>query len=183
MQIIKVRHRGVVMPVCPSFAEDLVSSRRTTMRSTCSLKLLILSLLLCFFGTTQLFAFDDGDDEGDQYDETSRVVRISLLSGDVNIQRHDETTWESAELNTAMVEGDLISTGPDSRVEIQFDARNFIRLNHDSVLRIVTLRDEGIALSISDGSATLRLAKFDREHEYFELDAPNTTIAAEKTGL
>ena len=30
---------------------------------------------------------------------------------------------------------------------------------------------------------SVRLAKFDRDHEYFEVDAPKTTLAAEKNGL
>jgi hypothetical protein len=68
-------------------------------------------------------------------------------------------------------------------MEIQVDARNFVRLGPDSVLRVVTLREEGIALSLSEGTATLRLARFNKDKEYFELDAPGTTVAAEKTGL
>src|SRR6185295_17794939 len=62
------------------------------------------------------------------------------------------------------------------------DARNFVRLAANSTLRIVTLRDEGIALSVVEGTAVVRLRKFDRKHEYFELDAPRTTMAAEKEG-
>ena len=53
----------------------------------------------------------------------------------------------------------------------------------DSVLKIITLRDEGIALSLAEGTATLRLARFDNDHEYFEIDAPQTTIAAESKGV
>ena len=53
-----------------------------------------------------------------------------------------------------------------------------VRLAANSVLRIVTLRDEGIAISVVEGTLSLRLAKFDRAHEYFEIDAPKTTLAA-----
>ena len=48
---------------------------------------------------------------------------------------------------------------------------------------VVTLRDEGVALSLVEGSLVLRLAKFDRDNEYFEIDAPKSTLAAEKKGL
>ena len=58
-----------------------------------------------------------------------------------------------------------------------------MRLGANSVLKIVTLRDEGVALSVVEGTASVRLAKFDRDHEYFEIDAPKTTLAAEKKGL
>jgi hypothetical protein len=40
-----------------------------------------------------------------------------------------------------------------------------------------------VAVSLSEGTATLRLARFDADKEYFELDAPKSTIAAEKSGL
>ena len=48
---------------------------------------------------------------------------------------------------------------------------------------VACIRDEGVALSVSEGTASVRLAKFDRDHEYFEIDAPKTTLAAEKKGL
>lgn len=58
-----------------------------------------------------------------------------------------------------------------------------MRLESNSVLRIVTLRDEGVALSVVEGTASVRLAKFDSDREYFEVDAPKTTMAAEMKGL
>ena len=76
-----------------------------------------------------------------------------------------------------------MSTDRESRLEIQIDARNFVRLESNSILRIVTLRDEGVALSVVEGTASVRLAKFDSDREYFEVDAPKTTMAAEKKGL
>jgi hypothetical protein len=118
----------------------------------------------------------------DEYEEHARVLRVSLLKGEVSLKRAGEDEWEDARLNAPLVEGDLLATGRDSRLEIQADARNFVRVGPDSVIRVVTLRDEGIALSISEGTATFRLARFDKDREYFELDAPGTTVAAERTG-
>jgi hypothetical protein len=128
-------------------------------------------------------AAGDEADDGDEYDVKARVVRISLITGDVNLKRSGNTDWERVRLNFALVEGDTIATDRDSRVEIQIDARNFVRLGSNSVLKIVTLRDEGVALSVVEGTASVRLAKFDHDHEYFEIDAPKTTLAAEKKGL
>src|SRR6185369_4036494 len=142
---------------------------------------LILSLLLTLF-TIPITAFAD-DDEPDDYDVKARVVRTSMMSGDVNIKRNGIHDWEPVRLNFPLVEGEIVATSKDSNLEIQVDARNFVRLAANSVLRIVTLRDEGIAMSVVEGTLSLRLAKFDRAHEYFEIDAPKTTLAAEKTGL
>src|SRR5947209_14933527 len=151
------------------------------MRSRHSLPTTLLFLLsaLLLISTT---ARADDDTNGDEYEEHARVLRVSLLKGEVSLQRAGGVEWERAQLNTPLVEGDTLSTGRDARLEIQADSRNFVRVGGDSVLKVVTLRDEGIALSLSEGTATVRLSKFDRDHEYFEVDAPKTTVAAEETG-
>jgi hypothetical protein len=143
---------------------------------------LLLILLLTSFAANVL-AFADDEDESESYDEQARVVRISMLKGETTLKRKSNTDWERAKLNFPLVEGDTVATDRESQLEIQIDARNFLRLGSSSMLRIQTLRDEGIALSIIEGTASLRLAKFDREHEYFEIDAPQSTLAAEQKGL
>src|SRR5258705_10280187 len=151
------------------------------MRSTRLVSATILFLFLTFFTAT--IVVQAADDDADDYDVKARVVRISLISGDVNLKRTGNTDWERAKLNLPLVEGDTVSTDRQSRLEIQIDARNFVRLGADTVLRIITLRDDGVALSVLEGTVAVRLAKFDREHEYFEIDAPKSTLAAEKKGL
>ena len=147
-------------------------------------RILLLSTFLLTLNTISAAArpVSDEDDRYD-YDETARVVRISLIGGDVSLRRAGNNEWEHAALNLPLVEGDRLATGAGAHVEIQIDARNFIRLGAYTTLDIVTLRPEGIALSLPTGTATLRLARFDHEHEYFEIDAPKTTIAAETQGL
>src|SRR5688572_20512327 len=141
----------------------------------------LLSLLLITFSLTVTARADD--DEPDDYEVKARVVRVSLIDGEVNLKRHGNQDWERTRLNYPVVEGDTLATGKDSRLEIQVDSRNFVRLTANTIMRIVTLRDEGIAMSVVEGTAIVRLAKFDKSREYFEIDAPKTTLAAEKTGL
>ena len=143
----------------------------------------LLAFLLTFFSITVTARAADDDDEPDDYDVKARVVRISLITGEVNLKRNGNSDWERARLNYPLVEGDTIATDKESRMEIQIDARNFVRLAPGTALRIVTLRDEGIALSVLEGTAVVRLLKFDKDKEYFEVDAPRTTLAAEKPGL
>jgi hypothetical protein len=140
---------------------------------------------LLFLGNSLLFSnpVRADDDVGDEYDENARVMRVSLMKGEVSLRRSGELEWESAQLNLPLVEGDVLASGRDSHFEIQIDARNFVRVSENAVLKIVTLREEGIALSLTEGGAIVRLARFDHEREYFEIDAPGTTIATEKTGL
>ena len=151
------------------------------MRSRLSAPAALLYLLPALFLLVPSALADD-DTSGEEYEERARVLRVSLVKGEVSLKRAGGQEWARARLNTPLVEGDLLATGRDSRLEIQADARNFLRVGPDSVLKIVTLRDEGIALSLSEGTATLRLSRFDGDREYFELDAPGTTVAAEKAG-
>ena len=46
-------------------------------------------------------------------------MRVSLLTGEVKLKRHDNPDWERAQLNFPIVEGDTLSTATDSRLEIQ----------------------------------------------------------------
>jgi hypothetical protein len=151
--------------------------------------LAFLTLLLTLFAAAaNVFAAPNPaaalDEEIDEagYEETARVVRVSMLGGDVSLRRAGDKEWEKATLNLPLVEGDRIATGAGSRVEIQIDARNFVRLGEYATLDIVTLREEGVAFSLPEGTATLRLARFDNDREYFEIDAPGTTLAAEQKG-
>ncbi|HJR07504.1 MAG TPA: DUF6600 domain-containing protein [Pyrinomonadaceae bacterium] len=142
--------------------------------------LLLLSILTA--ASAPALAATTFDEEDDSYEETARVVRVSMISGDVSLRRAGSDKWEKASLNLPLVEGDRLATGADARLEIQIDARNFVRLGEYATLDIITLRDEGVALSLPEGTATLRLAGFDSEREYFEIDAPKTTLAAEQKG-
>src|SRR5215510_13304154 len=144
------------------------------------LRTTFLFLLLTFLSVTITARADD--DEPDDYDVKARVVRISLMIGEVTLKRHDSKEWELVRLNYPLVEGDTIATGKNSRVELQFDSRNFVRLAPGSTLRLVTLREQGTALSVLEGTVTVRIAKIDRSREHFEFDAPRTTLAVEKDG-
>jgi hypothetical protein len=142
--------------------------------------LLYLLSTLLLTGANALAAEDVTESE---YEEHARVIRVTLMKGEATLRREGNQEWEDAKINLPLVEGDTLATGRDSHMEIQFDARNFVRLGENSVLKIVTLRDEGVAVSLTEGTATLRLARFDPDKEYFEIDAPKSTMAAEKRGL
>jgi hypothetical protein len=136
--------------------------------------------ILPLFLTTSAFAYfiDDTIPE-----VTARVSRISFVSGDVKIKRSDSQEWEKATQNLPIVEGDQIATDQNSRAEIQFDSNSFLRLAENSYFKVVTLRDEGIAVSLPQGTASLRALNFDKDRSYFEIDAPSSTISVLKSGL
>lgn len=113
---------------------------------------------------------------------TDRVARISFIRGDVQIRRADTDQWEKAVLNLPIVEGDEITTGGDSRFEIQFGTTSHLRVSENAYLKIASLKDGAIAVSLPQGSLSLSSAKFDSDSESFEIDAPRTTFAVLKAG-
>jgi hypothetical protein len=138
---------------------------------------LLLILLSVNITATIARAQDAADDEPDDYDVKARVVRVSLMIGEVNLKRNGSKEWELVRLNYPVVEGDTLATGKDSQLEIQFDSRNFVRLAPGATLRIVTLRDEGTALSVVEGSVVVRVAKLVAIANTLKSHAPRTTFS------
>lgn len=139
-------------------------------------------VVVSLFLSVSAFAADD-DFEDEVPDVTARVSRISFIRGDVQIRREGSQDWEKAVLNLPIVEGDEITTDSSSRIEIQLNAYSHIRLAESSYLKFVGLKDGAVALSLSEGSMSVRLTRFDKDSAFFEIDAPKTTVAIQKLGM
>jgi hypothetical protein len=134
-------------------------------------------LLLAMVSAAAEYRFDEEEPE-----VKDRVARISLVKGDVQIKRSDNDQWERVVLNLPIVEGDELTTGPDSRFEIQFGAYSHLRVAERSTLKITSLKDGLVAVSLPEGNLSVTLVRFDADREAFEIDAPLTTIALLKAG-
>jgi hypothetical protein len=141
----------------------------------------LLPLFVLSSGNALGNPIDDEDDETP--DVTARVARISFLRGDAKIKHAGEQDWERVTQNLPVVEGDEISTDGNARLEIQFNRSNYLRLSENAYLKITTLRDEGIAVSLPEGVLSLRVLSFDKDRESFEIDAPRTTVAVQNAGM
>ena len=84
--------------------------------------LLVLLLTLFSITATAQQPADDPNDEAEDYDVKARVVRISMMNGDVSLKRAGNQDWERARLNYPLVEGDTVATEKEGRMEIQVDA-------------------------------------------------------------
>ncbi|CAN5467887.1 hypothetical protein BH20ACI1_BH20ACI1_30900 [soil metagenome] len=141
--------------------------------------ILLLPVLLANTHTT--IASDDVDDYTP--DVTARVARISVLRGEAQIRHINSQDWERVTQNLPLVEGDEIATDENSRLEIQFNKDTYLRLSENAYLQVTTLRDEGIALSLPNGTLSLRVLNFDKDRTFFEIDAPKSTVAVQKAGM
>jgi hypothetical protein len=95
----------------------------------------ILALLL--FGNSLFWAQEYSYSANEGYQ--GRVVRLSLVEGDVSIQHGPNDSWLDAAINVPLVPGDRLWTGAQGRTEIEFDNGNYVRLASNSVLEIQQL--------------------------------------------
>ncbi len=151
------------------------------MRSAKNFFWAILLLPILLANTGNIFASDDVDNYTP--DVTARVARVSFLRGEAQIRHINSQDWERVTQNLPIVEGDEIATDTDSRLEIQFNKDNYLRLSENAYLKVTTLRDEGIALSLPNGTLSLRVLDFDKDRTFFEIDAPQSTVAVQKAGM
>ncbi|MEJ7862194.1 MAG: DUF6600 domain-containing protein [Pyrinomonadaceae bacterium] len=133
-------------------------------------------------GAIITFAQTSNDTES-EIEVNARVARISFIRSEAQIKRADSEEWERAGQNLPLVEGDEIATDGRTRLEIQFNSYTHLRLSENSRLKITTLRDEGVAVSLPQGTLTLRARNFDKARGYFEIDAPQTTVSVQKAGM
>ena len=81
----------------------------------------------------------------------SSVARISLIHGDVSTQRGDSGDWATAALNQPMVSSDKVSTGVNSRAEVQLDHGNILRLGDNTLAGIAGLSRNQIQIQVERG--------------------------------
>jgi uncharacterized protein DUF6600/FecR-like protein len=108
----------------------------------------------------------------------SGAGRISFVHGDVSTQHSDSSDWTAATLNTPVVKGDHISTGPDSWVEIQLDYANVLRLSDKSEANIVSMSRNQMQLQIGQGLATYDVLRNNQAD--IEIDTPNVAVRPAK---
>ena len=108
-----------------------------------------------------------------QVDVLPGVARVSVIGvrGDVSIQRGDSGDWAASALNQPVVAGDKVSTGADSRAEVQLDYANILRLADNSLATIANLTNHEIQVQIGQGLADYAVLKGSEAN--VEIDTPN----------
>ena len=110
----------------------------------------------------------------------SEVARISLVHGEISMQRGDTGDWSTATLNTPLVRGDQVATGEKSRAEIQLDYADILRLSAHSQAKIADLTRTRIQLQIAQGYASYSMFKGGEAD--VEIDTPNVSVRPLRKG-
>ena len=111
----------------------------------------LLAMALVLTGTVAVARAQENGG-GPENDPEHSVARISVLAGDVSIQRGDSGEQSAAAVNAPLVTGDVVTTGPGAHAEIQFDSANVVRLASDSEVRLNEVAAARYQLQVARGT-------------------------------
>ena len=115
-------------------------------------------------------------------DDTSNigVARISLITGSVAVERGDATTPTAAAINAPVLAGDYLTTGDDTRAEVEISGGTAVRLGSDVQLRFTHLDNDARALQLAAGTIELRLLRGTDGSS--DIDTPSISIRPRSSG-
>ena len=126
-------------------------------------------------------AFAQGPPDGDG-GITQTVARVSYLDGDVSYARGDDPdNWQPADRNVPMTLGDRVYTGGNSRVELELNGGDVVRLAPGSDLTALNLTEDTRQFALKSGIAFFRVPDLE-SNELFEVDSPNAAVTFERSG-
>jgi len=71
------------------------------------------------------------------------------MSGDVSVRRGDSGDWVAGVINAPLLTADQISTGPNSRAEVQFDSANMLRIGGNAEIHLAQLEDRRYQMDLA----------------------------------
>lgn len=108
-------------------------------------------------------------------DAPGRVARLSLLQGEVSLAPAGTDEFADAALNRPLTSGDRVWVDKDARAELQAGAAS-VHLDQNSGFSFEDLDDRVMRMSLTDGSATIRVRR-KLDSETIVVETPNATVA------
>lgn len=127
-------------------------------------------------------AADEGQVAPDQPEGAAPTPpRLSYANGDVSFWRPGGEDWAPAQVNTPLAPGDQLYTGNRGNLEIQVEARSFVRAWGDSQLGVENHEPDFLQLKVAAGHVSLDLRSLDPGHTV-EVDTPAAAFTIERAG-
>ena len=143
-------------------------------------KIVGITALATLAWTAQPADAQDRRGRGDRNDGPALgVARVSVADGDVRLQRPSGADFQ-ARASTALVHGDRLTTGADSKAEIQFDIGNFLRMSSNTEIAILELGNKRFQMEVAHGLVSF--SQFKRAEADVEIETPQATIFPLKRG-
>jgi hypothetical protein len=137
------------------------------------LAVLVLSSLACAYPPSAFAEEEPSDPYG-----TVRVSRISLIEGEVLLQRGDDEEWVAASVNMPLRPHDKLWATDDARAEVQFDDGTLVRLAENTNLDLISLEPDWIHLQLTLGVASFEAKapfRTGAQRPFLEIDTPQAT--------
>lgn len=110
------------------------------------------------------------------------VARLSLVQGEVTVQRGDSNGFASAAVvNTPVLGADYVRTGENARAELQFDGRTLVRLNSGVQLRLLQVETNRRTLQLAVGTIELRVLRGTADRS--TIDTPSISLYPLEAGI
>jgi hypothetical protein len=114
-------------------------------------------------------------------DDANRgVARVSIVTGEVYIQRGDANERSAAIINAPLMAGDIIGTGANGRAEVQFDSANMVRLAANAEVRLSELTRGRYQLQA--GRGTILFSVIRESHAQVEISTPQVSVRPTQVG-
>jgi hypothetical protein len=108
------------------------------------------------------------------------VARLSIVNGDVSVQRGDSDTRSAGAVNAPLMAGDVVAAGQGGRAEVQFDAANMVRLDSNSEVRLAELTAGRYQLQVGRGTVIFSQVRDSRAQ--VEISIPQLAIRPKQKG-
>jgi FecR protein len=119
-----------------------------------------------------------GDDTGG--DPPSRVARLSYMAGDVGFLPSGAKDWSAASVNRPLTRGDRLSTGQDSRAELEIGGGT-LRIASQTDFGFLDLTDQVSQVELTQGTLNLSVRALDDGQSY-EIDTPTVALVVDRPG-
>jgi len=137
--------------------------------------------LILWLGPAMLVAQPQSYPDADSDVEQGRgVARVSVMNGEITMQRGDSGEWVAAVVNAPLMAGDAVATGRGSRGEIQLDSDNVLRLGENTEVRLASLDGGRYQLQVSNGLITYRV--FRNLSAEVEINTPAVAVRPSRPG-
>ena len=113
-------------------------------------------------------------------DQYVGVARISVLNGTVVMQHADSADKIAAVVNAPVMVGDYVTTGADSRTEVQLDDTNFVRAGAQTQMRFTRLDAADHTLQLAAGTVELSVLRYPEAHP--QVQTPSITVRPQDAG-
>ena len=107
--------------------------------------------------------------------------RLSLLDGQVSFWRPGAQDCAPAVLNTPLVAGDSLFTGPGANAEVQIGAHAYLRMGSSTQLQVSDIEPDYLQIKLTAGETSVDVRELAPGHT-IEVDTPNAAFTVEHRG-